>query len=184
MRTAETVKNKPVILQTTLQAVSCQRFTGKPPFLGLNRHETLFSAKETHEGTQSHQARTRPGDTREGSSRGRAAAGRLRGRIPGVAPAHARGVGRRRKSSRSPPAAPLRLQPRAAAEERPVSAAALPHRCRLPQPGLPASLALPRPGTVTGGWHVLPAIYSSRLVFEYAGNRREGGKRSKTEVRS
>lgn len=49
MGTAETVKNKPVILQTTLQAVSCQRFTGKPPFLGLSLQGTLFPAKETHE---------------------------------------------------------------------------------------------------------------------------------------
>lgn len=49
MGTAETVKNKPVILQTTLQAVSCQRFTGKPPFLGPNLHETVFPAKEIHD---------------------------------------------------------------------------------------------------------------------------------------
>lgn len=48
MGTAETVKNKSVILQTTLQAVSCQRFTGKAPFLGQNLHETSLPARETH----------------------------------------------------------------------------------------------------------------------------------------
>lgn len=44
MGTAETVKNKSVILQTTLQAVSCPRFTGKPPSLGRNLHRTSFPA--------------------------------------------------------------------------------------------------------------------------------------------
>lgn len=58
----------------------------------------------------------------------------------------------------------------------------LPSRC--PEPGLLQAARQPCPPAAPGGWHVLRAIYSSRLAFGYAGSRRGGGMRSKKEVRS
>lgn len=129
MGTAETVKNKPVILQTTLQAVSCQRFTGKPPFTGLNLLGTLISSNRIS-WRRSPQIAPSPGCPSTAGQEGDGAARRC-GAIPG-------------------------------------------YPGRFPPPG-------PEPGhgTVAGGCHVPPAIYSSRLVFGYAGSRREPGKELK-----
>lgn len=149
MRTAETVKNKPVILQTTLQAVSCQRFTGKPPFLGLNRHKTLFSAEETHERTHRHQSLSGAGDARERPGgfqlrqggcrppawmrpRGRSLPGPRRGEAEEELPLASSGPA-------SPPA------PGGRRRGDPLGAAALPSRPRFPRRGCPP--ALPSPGT-------------------------------------